>query len=134
MRYPERIVTGQLIDDGHHRRARELRRELTEAEQILWQRLRANRLGGLHFRRQQVIRVFMSDLYCHAAGLVVEVDGGSHAYQVEYDQERDQILANCGVRVLRVGNEAVLTHLDEVLASIQAACREAIGSTHPPES
>jgi len=134
MRYPERIVTGQQVDEGHHRRARELRRELTEAEQILWQRLRANRLDGLHFRRQQLIRGFIADFYCHAAGLVVEVDGGSHDYQKEYDQERDQILASCGVRVLRVGNEAVLTHLDEVLASILAACREEIGSTRLPES
>ena len=128
MRYPERIVTGQQVDEAHQKRARQLRREMTAEESLLWQRLRANRLDGLHFRRQQVIHGFIVDFYCHAAGLVVEMDGEGHAYQETYDQERDQILASSGVRILRISNHAVLHSLEEVFSSIRAICREELES------
>lgn len=58
--------------------ARRMRREMTPGEWCLWQRLRANRFCGLHFRRQQVIDGFIADFYCHAARLVVEADGDVH--------------------------------------------------------
>ncbi len=57
-------------------RARELRREMTPAEKVLWQELRGNKLG-LHFRRQQIIAGFIADFYCYAASLIIEVDAGS---------------------------------------------------------
>lgn len=63
---PKNIVIGQKINPEKAVRAKELRRNMTEAEKILWERLRANRLSGWHFRRQQVIRGFIVDLYCHA--------------------------------------------------------------------
>jgi very-short-patch-repair endonuclease len=85
--------------------------------------LRANRLGGIHFRRQQVIAGFIVDFYCHAASLVIEVDGGIHAQQVESDRERERILVERGLRVLRFQNEQILNDLAGVLAHILAACQ-----------
>jgi len=74
-----------IVTASHEREKRELatqmRREMTASENLLWQHLRANRLDGLHFRRQQVVDGFMVDFYCHAARLVVEVDGAVHARQ-----------------------------------------------------
>ena len=86
------IVTGQHIDPGKTQLARELRRRMTPAERILWQFLKAGRLQGWHFRRQQVIDGFIVDSYCHAAGLVLEIDGGVPDQQREYDAERDAVL------------------------------------------
>jgi very-short-patch-repair endonuclease len=117
-----RIVIGQKVDAEKIQRAKQFRREMTGAEKKLWQCLRANRLNGLHFRRQQVIDGFIVDFYCHRAGLVVEVDGGVHQQQVEYDQERSRVLETRGLRVLRIGNEDVANDLEGVLRQIAMAC------------
>ncbi|MBK9210147.1 MAG: DUF559 domain-containing protein [Anaerolineales bacterium] len=70
------MVTGQHVTEYKLERARELRRDMTPAEKILWEELRRNKLG-VHFRRQQVIERFIADFYCHSASLVIEVDGDS---------------------------------------------------------
>ncbi|HEY9633431.1 MAG TPA: DUF559 domain-containing protein [Coleofasciculaceae cyanobacterium] len=97
---------------------------MTQEEKILWQQLRANKLNGLHFRRQQIIDGFIADFYCHTARLVIEVDGEIHQQQAEYDAERDQVLSARGVRLLRIKNEQVRQNLDSVLARISQACCE----------
>ena len=74
------IIPGQPVTKEKLQRAKELRRDMTPAEKILWQELRGNKLG-VHFRRQQVIAGFIVDFYCHKAGLVVEVDGDIHDLQ-----------------------------------------------------
>ncbi len=116
----KRIVTGQRIRPEVAARAEQLRREMTPAERRLWARLRANRLGGWHFRRQQVIAGFIVDFYCHRAGLVVEVDGPIHQGQAAADAERDAILRAHGLRILRVTNAAVMSQLNTVLDAILA--------------
>jgi very-short-patch-repair endonuclease len=116
------IVTGQRVDPAKVARSRELRRAMTEAEQLLWQHLRGSRLGGLRFRRQQIIAGFIADFYCHHARLVVEVDGEIHADQGDYDAERDRALATYGLRVLRLTNRDVIDHTDDVLRQIAEAC------------
>jgi very-short-patch-repair endonuclease len=118
------IIVGQKVDDVKVQRAKELRQELTDEEEVLWQYLRKNRLGGFHFRRQQVVQGFIVDFYCHKAGLVVEVDGGVHEDQIEYDRERDKILEGLDLRIMRVKNEEINNNLQEVLVRIEAACRE----------
>ena len=116
-----RVVVGQRVTEGKVARARQFRREMTAAERVLWQALRAGRLDGLHFRRQQIIDGFIVGFYCHAAALVVEVDGESHLKQPEYDSERDRILAARGLTILRVTNAEVLHELPTVLARIRTA-------------
>jgi very-short-patch-repair endonuclease len=117
------IVTRQKVDEGRRRRAVELRRQMTEAEWRPWSALRANKLDGLHFRRQQVIDGFIVDFYCHAAELVVEVDGPIHDQQEDYDAERDAILAARGLQVIRVSNEQVMLEFSSVLRSIAAQAK-----------
>jgi very-short-patch-repair endonuclease len=118
----QNIIIGQHVDPVKVERAKELRSNMTEEEAILWQQLRGNRLNGLHFRRQQVIDGFIVDFYCHAASLVVEVDGGIHAEQADYDVERDCVLAERDLRVLRVTNADVRNDLPGVLGRIREAC------------
>ena len=97
---------------------------MTEAERLLWHHLRRNQLDGLHFRRQQVIDGFIVDFYCHTTGLVVEVDGGVHQQQQRYDSERDRVMSQRGLRVLRFANDELTRDLEAVLQRIAAACRE----------
>ena len=105
-------------------RARQLRQEMTPAEQILWSRLRGRRLQGLKFRRQHPLGRFIVDSYCVGHGLIVELDGEIHRSQQEYDQARRETLHNYGYRVLRFSNDAVLQRLDEVLRAIVAAVEQ----------
>ncbi len=112
------IVVGQKVDPAKVELAKQLRRQMTEEERLLWQRLRHNRLRGFQFRRQQVIDGFIVDFYCHAAGLVVEVDGEVHQGQAEYDGERDRVLAARGLNILRIRNEEVEQNLAGVLDRI----------------
>ena len=118
------IVIGQKVDDGKVVRAKELRKEMTPEERRLWQCLRGNRLEGRHFRRQQVIDGFIADFYCHAPGLVVEVDGPIHENQAEYDTERDRVFAARNVVVVRLTNAEITNDLASALARISRACRE----------
>ena len=112
-------VKGQQVARGKLVRSRELRQEMTDAERVLWERLRGSQLSGLRFRRQQVIDGFIVDFYCHAAQLVIEVDGHVHADQVDYDAARDDALAGRGLRVMRVTNDEVLRDLEGVLERIR---------------
>jgi len=112
------IITGQKVNPDKLKLAQRMREQMTESERMLWERLRANRLHGFHFRCQQVIDGFIVDFYCHAAGLVVEVDGEVHQEQAEYDAERDRVLAARGLHVLRIHNEEIKQSLSSVLDRI----------------
>jgi len=112
------IVTGQKINPELIKRAKELRQEMTPAERCLWNRIRANRLGGWHFRRQQIINGFIIDFYCHKAELVIEVDGPIHWKQKVEDAEREKILSDLGLHILRFTNYAVMNNPDHVVKTI----------------
>jgi very-short-patch-repair endonuclease len=99
---------------------------MTPEEALLWSRLRGNRLRGLHFRRQQLVHGFIADFYCHGAGVAVEVDGGIHDTQVEYDAARNVAFAAIGLLVLRFRNEEVTGRLPDVLERVATACAERI--------
>jgi len=116
------IVRGQTISFEMHERAKQLRREMTPAEKILWREIRTNKLKGLHFRRQQVIDKYFADFYCHQRALIVEVDGGRHELQKEYDTEREAYLIARGFRIIRFKNEEVFKNLPDVLQKIVEAC------------
>jgi very-short-patch-repair endonuclease len=107
-----------------------MRKDMTTAERVLWERLRGGQVLGFRFRRQQVITGFIVDFYCHAARLVIEVDGAGHIKQMEYDTERDAALVALGLRIERFQNDAVLTHLPDVLASI-TECLQAASDLTP---
>jgi very-short-patch-repair endonuclease len=118
------------------RRAKELRCEQTPAEQKLWARLRGRQLRGFKFRRQHPIGRFVVDFCCARAKLVVEVDGDSHASQIEYDDSRTAHLEECVYTVIRFTNRQVLGQIDAVLDEIARVlnwwCRAAPTPAPPP--
>ena len=112
--------------------ARELRQPQTPAEQKLWSRLRNHQLDGLKIRRQHPIDKFIIDFYCAEAKLCIEVDGDSHAEQVEYDEARTTYLNELGYMVIRFTNREVFAHCAAVLRAIADECRRLIGNGDLP--
>jgi very-short-patch-repair endonuclease len=116
--------------------ARELRKKSTDAERILWSELRDHRLNGNGFRRQVPIKNYIADFVCHAAKLVVELDGGQHfSDQSERtDAARSAVIEARGFLVLRFSNHDVMTNRVGVLQTIAAALAErAPPQNHPPQ-
>jgi len=103
------------------RYARQLRKEMTSAERILWESLRSRRFMKLKFRRQHPLHQFIADFYCHEIRLIVEVDGDYHDDpDVKiYDQERTRELRNMGYRIIRFSNEDVIYDLKGVLCRLR---------------
>src|SRR5262249_31782678 len=115
-------------------RARSVRANSPEAERIVWSALRAHRLNGASFRRQTPIGPYVVDFICHAAGLVIEIDGGQHfeSKQEQRDARRDAYLAGKGFRVLRFNNHDVMINREGVLETIAAAIERARHPSTPP--
>jgi len=118
------IIRGQNVKREKIHLAKELRHNMTEAENVLWRSIRANRLDGWHFRRQQLISGFIVDFYCHALGLIIEVDGEVHEFQEKADQDREVALRMQGFHVMRHQNEEVLIQLPKVLEQIKTICKQ----------
>jgi len=112
------IIPGQRVTKQKLERSRELRREMTPAEKLLWQQVRAKKLG-VRFRRQQIIAGFIIDFYCHKAALVVEVDGDIHDLQQEEDARREKVLSEMGLRIVRFRNDEVVKSLSVVVGNIR---------------
>ena len=102
------------------RRARELRKNCTDAEQFLWQILRDRQLNGLKFRRQHPFNGYFLDFYCLEKKLAIEIDGSGHAedQQQNYDQVRTDALKKEGITVLRFWNNEVFENPEGVLETI----------------
>ena len=102
-------------------RARTLRKGQTDAEALLWSRLRARQLSGLKFRRQHPIGAFFADFACIEIGLVVELDGGQHGEReaAAYDKTREQAMAALGFKTLRFWDNDVLNETEGVLERIR---------------
>jgi very-short-patch-repair endonuclease len=109
--------------------ARVLRKNSTDAERILWSELRDHRLNGASFRRQVPIATYIADFVCHAAKLVIELDGGQHFSDAQEaaDARRSAIIEAKGFRVLRFSNHDVMTNRVGVLETIATA----IGASTP---
>lgn len=114
------IVYNQRVSPAKVERSRELRKEMTEAEKVFWEMVRDRRMFGLKFRRQQVIDGFIVDFYCDSLGLCVEIDGGVHdtEEQWEYDKLRGEALALRKLKILRFRNAEVLNNVDGVRETI----------------
>ena len=109
------------VSDHKIRFAKKLRKNMTEAEIVLWNALRARRCHRLKFRRQVPIAWYIVDFLCVEKSLVIEVDGGIHDDQKQYDKEREEDLHARGYKILRFTNEQVLHNLRDVLHTINEA-------------
>ena len=106
--------------------ARALRKNSTDAERLLWAALRDHRLNGAGFRRQVPIENYIADFICHAARLVIELDGGQHFsdQSEQADAVRSAVIEAKGFQVLRFSNHDVMTNRAGVLETIAAAVAE----------
>ena len=99
-------------------RARNLRQRMTDAEIMLWSRLRRHQLDGFKFVKQFPIGDAVADFACRSAKLVVELDGGQHVIAAEADAVRTRMIEQLGYTVMRFWNNDVMTNLDGVLERI----------------
>jgi very-short-patch-repair endonuclease len=106
---------------------------MTDAERIVWYALRAHRLGA-SFRRQTPMGPYVVDFVCHAAKLVIEVDGGQHfePKRIAYDMRRRAYLSAQGFRILRFTNLDVMKNKSGVLETIATALGESVSSLPNP--
>jgi very-short-patch-repair endonuclease len=110
--------------------ARRLRKNLTDAERILWKHLRLRQMGDSKFRRQQPIDPYIVDFVCFEKRLIVEIDGGHHSDQPVLDAKRDEYLKSQGFSVLRFWNSEVLREIEAVKEKI----KNALDAAPPPSS
>ena len=103
---------------------RRLRKEMTDAERLLWQALRNRQIDGLKFRRQHPFDDFILDFVCLEKMLVIELDGGQHVENEVLDNIRTGKLVNAGFRVLRFWNHEVLCQLEDVKERIWLELQE----------
>ncbi len=100
--------------------ARELRKNMTDAERRVWSKIRRKQLREFQFYRQKNIGDYIVDFYCPAAKLIVELDGGQHYSEenIEKDEARDKFLSDLGFRVLRFSNSDVFKNIEGVVTEI----------------
>ena len=103
--------------------ARKLRLNMTECEELLWEKLAKKKLMGLRFRRQHIIGRYVVDFYCHSHKLVVEIEGPVHDTQQDYDETRFGILETLGYQVMRIKNGEILKDMSLVLDTIMKVAR-----------
>jgi len=110
--------------------ARLLRKKMTHPEKLLWEKLKHKQINGLRFRRQHPIDFFIADFYCHAAKLVVEIDGEIHEGKKDYDDGRLAGMEKYLIRVIRFTNKEVENNIEQVINLIEDETRSRIQS--PP--
>ena len=122
-----------FVRDEQRERAKSLRQTMTRAERLLWRYLKAHHLDGLGFRRQVPMGPYIADFVCHAAQLVIEIDGETHDFEARqrYDARRDAWFASRGYFVLRIPNEEVLRNLEGTWELIRATAAERLRALSP---
>ncbi len=105
----------------YHDLARDLRKNMTDAERRLWNHLRLRQIGQCRFRRQAPIGPYIADFVCFEKRLIIELDGGQHALHVDEDHQRTGWLSSQGFRVLRFWNNQVFKEWEGVLEAIGIA-------------
>ncbi|MGR3309949.1 MAG: endonuclease domain-containing protein [Candidatus Brocadiales bacterium] len=100
--------------------SRKLRDNMTDAERLLWSKIRRKQLKDHQFYRQKIIGNYIVDFYCAKANLVIEIDGGQHYTDEgkEKDRVRDDYMASLGLKVLRFSDREVFVNLKEVMEKI----------------
>lgn len=100
--------------------SRRLRKNMTEAEKLLWSKLRRKQLKECQFYRQKIIGNFIVDFYCPKANLIIELDGGQHytSEGLKKDRNRDKFMVGLGLKVLRYSDKEVFDNLNGILENV----------------
>jgi len=119
--------------DQLKRKARQLRKNMTDSESVLWSRLRGKQLSDVQFYRQKPIGEYIVDFFAPRTKLVVEVDGSQHleGEQAEKDRYRDEYLATVGLKILRFNSREVLEETDAVVEVIYRTMAEQLNREIP---
>jgi very-short-patch-repair endonuclease len=104
--------------------AKMLRKHTTNAEKLLWEKLKGKQICNLRFRRQHPIEFYIADFYCHNARLVIELDGAIHKQQIEYDDGRSAEFEKYGIKVIRFKNSQVENDINSVVSEITELVNE----------
>ncbi|MDO4697345.1 MAG: DUF559 domain-containing protein [Pasteurellaceae bacterium] len=104
--------------------AKELKSEMTEAEKLLWSKIRRKQLNGVKFCRQKIIGNYIVDFLSFERMLIIEIDGGQHACQISYDNARTLYLEQQGFRVIRFWNSDILFQIDNVMEQLWELTRD----------
>jgi very-short-patch-repair endonuclease len=113
------------------KKAKLLRKNTTKTEALLWEKLKEKQVLGLRFRRQHPVNIYIVDFYCHSAKLVVELDGGIHKSQREYDTSRTKDLEMYGLNVVRFFNSEIENDIEKVISKIKKKILQIDPSLHP---
>lgn len=115
---------------------RQLRRNQTYTEKIVWMYLRNRKTDGYKFRRQYSVDNFVLDFYCPELKLAIELDGGVHDVPAQklYDEERQKHIEKFGIRFVRLRNEEFLGNPDKAFLKIEEGIRNLILNPSPPHS
>ena len=108
--------------------ARQLRKDETKAEKLVWETIRDRKLMGLKFRRQHVVQGFVLDFYCQEARLGIEIDGSVHYKRKDYDRLRQDIIESKGINLVRIKNLQILNNKGSILNTV----RKAVANHLPP--
>jgi very-short-patch-repair endonuclease len=104
-------------------RRQELRSTQTQAEDILWQRLRNRQINNLKFYRQYGVGPYILDFFCPVARMAIELDGEQHKDSVEYDKEREEFLKDKDIKTIRFWNDEIITDINRTLDLISKSAK-----------
>jgi len=111
-------------------KAKVLRKNMTDAEKVLWEKLKNKQVLKLRFRRQHPIDIFIADFYCHTVRLLIELDGKIHKTQKEYDEGRTAEMEQFDIQVIRFRNEEIENDIENVIKKIESTIKQRLES--PP--
>lgn len=111
--------------------SKNLKSEMTEAEKLLWSKIRRKQLNGVKFCRQKIVGNYIVDFLSFEKRLIIELDGGQHASQTEYNSVRTKYLEEQGFTVIRFWNNEVLQRTDDIMNMLWELTYSEVSSPHP---
>lgn len=111
--------------------SKNLKSEMTEAEKLLWSKIRRKQLNGVKFCRQKIVGNYIVDFLSFEKRLIIELDGGQHASQTEYDSVRTKYLEEQGFTVIRFWNNEVLQRTDDIMNILWELTYSEVSSPQP---
>jgi very-short-patch-repair endonuclease len=111
-------VAALPFNDLLKEQAKKLRNASTLSEVLFWMQVNKKKFYGIDFDRQKIIGNYIVDFYVECLGLVIEIDGGIHQFQEEYDEKRTSYLESLGLKVYRISDDNVLFSMSTVLLNL----------------